>query len=82
MPIRQISFGDGDEVWTICTWLCEPMKIYVIGYWWIWCEYCVLGDLLNGEFVWMRCFELGDFFDYDDFLVYILEMMTMFIWNN
>jgi len=27
----------------------------------------------------MRCFELGDFFDYDDFLVYILEMMTMFI---
>jgi len=28
------QFGDGDEVWTICTWLFEPMWIYVVGDWW------------------------------------------------
>jgi len=38
-------FGDGDEVWIICTWL-------------------------------------GDSFDDDDFLVYTLEMMIVFIWDN
>ena len=38
-------FGDGDEVWIICTWL-------------------------------------DDSFDDDDFLVYTLEMMIVFIWDN
>jgi hypothetical protein len=59
------------SIWVSCIWVCEPMWIFVIGDWWLW---CVLDELLNGEYVWMRCIQLGDFFDNDNF-VYTLEVM-------
>ena len=31
--------------------------------------------------VWIICTWLGNFFDDDDFLVYTLEMMIVFIWD-
>jgi len=66
--------GDGDEACKICTWLCEPKWIYVIGdygvnvvcSWWT----------LNGEYPFERgAFNLMIFCHNDDFLVYTLEVM-------
>jgi len=36
----------------------------------------------DNDEVWIMCIWLGDSFDNDDFLVYTLKMMVVFIWNN
>ena len=69
----------------MCTWLyllfsdtCT-LVMMVITSWWFYLMMIYFGD---SDKVWIIYTWLDDFFDDDTFLVYILEMMVAFIWNN
>jgi hypothetical protein len=71
----------------MCTWLClsfgDTCTFMMMVMKWKWWEHILVISFNDDCFgdddeVWIICTWLGD----DDFLVYTLDMMTVFVWDN